>query len=129
MATYTNLLTLDCINTLKYAIFIKFTMKKIANRIDFRDKSLMSEGWVAFGGGSMFDSEKPETQMGEVAEMIAYPQVKFNRFLYSDDLVLVALKEPFTLTRYVGAICLPEKEIEPRQICVTAGWGYTSPGG
>lgn len=89
----------------------------------------MSEGWVAFGGGSMFDQNKPETQISEVSEMVPYPQVKFNRFLYSDDLVLVALKQPFSLTRYVGAICLPEKEIDPIHICVTAGWGYSSPGG
>lgn len=95
----------------------------------FRDKSLSSEGWLAFGGGSMFEVEKPDTQVRVVSEIIAHPQVKFNRFLYTNDFALVGLKEPFTLTRYVGAICLPEKEIEPRQICVTAGWGYTSPGG
>lgn len=61
--------------------------------------------------------------------MIPHPQAIYNRFHYDNDIVLVGLKEPLTFTQYVGAICLPEKEIEPRQICVTAGWGYTSPGG
>uniref|UniRef100_A0A1B6DTY3 Peptidase S1 domain-containing protein n=2 Tax=Clastoptera arizonana TaxID=38151 RepID=A0A1B6DTY3_9HEMI len=98
------------------------------NCLHSKDKSLSADGWVAFGGGSMFDTDKPETQTRFVSEIVAHPQVKFNRFLFSNDIALVGLKEPFTLTRYVGAICLPEKEIEPRQICVTAGWGYTSPG-
>ncbi|XP_075236537.1 uncharacterized protein LOC142333391 [Lycorma delicatula] len=98
------------------------------NCLHSKDKTLSAEGWVVFGGGSIFETEKPETQTKDVLEMIPHPQAKYNRFHYDNDIVLVGLKEPLTFTQYVGAICLPEKEIEPRQICVTAGWGYTSPG-
>jgi hypothetical protein len=94
-----------------------------------RDKTLTAENWVAFGGGSMFETDKPETQITEVRSITAYPQVKYNQFLYNNDIALIELNQPLTFTRNVGAICLPEKEIEPRQLCVTAGWGYTSPGG
>jgi len=77
----------------------------------------------------MFETDKPETQIREVRSIIPYPQVKYNQFLYNNDIALIELNQPLMFTRNVGAICLPEKEIEPRQICVTAGWGYTSPGG
>jgi hypothetical protein len=94
-----------------------------------RDKMLNADSWVAFGGGSMFETDKPETQIREVRSIVPYPQVKYNQFLYNNDLALIELSQPLVFTRYVGAICLPDKEIEPRQLCVTAGWGYTSPGG
>ncbi|PSN42124.1 hypothetical protein C0J52_19796, partial [Blattella germanica] len=94
----------------------------------FMDKTLTPDSWVAFGGGSMFETDKPETQIREVRSIIPYPQVKYNQFMYNNDIALVELIQPMTFTRYVGAICLPEKEIEQRQLCVTAGWGYTSPG-
>ncbi|XP_069682379.1 uncharacterized protein [Periplaneta americana] len=98
------------------------------NCLHLRDNSLKAESWVAFGGGSMFETDKPDTQIREVRSIIPYPQVKYNQFLYNNDIALIELSEPLMFTRYVGAICLPEKEIEPRQLCVTAGWGYTSPG-
>ena len=90
---------------------------------------MSADSWVAFGGGSMFETDKPETQIREVRSIIPYPQVKYNQFMYNNDIALVELIQPLSFTRYVGAICLPEKEIEQRQLCVTAGWGYTSPGG
>ncbi|XP_071443070.1 transmembrane protease serine 5-like [Hetaerina americana] len=98
------------------------------NCLHMREKSLLPDGWVAFGGGSTFDKDKPETQIRTVKSIVPYPQVKYNRFLYNHDVALVELMEPLTFTQSVGAICLPEKPIEPRQLCVTAGWGYTSPG-
>ncbi|KAJ9589246.1 hypothetical protein L9F63_017545 [Diploptera punctata] len=98
------------------------------NCLHLRDKTLSADSWVAFGGGSMFETDKPETQIREVRSIIPYPQVKYNQFMYNNDIALVELIQPLSFTRYVGAICLPEKEIEQRQLCVTAGWGYTSPG-
>lgn len=44
-------------------------------------------------------------------------------------MVLVELSSPLTLRQNVAAICLPDKDIEPRQLCVTAGWGINKPGG
>nr|CAD7425849.1 unnamed protein product [Timema monikensis] len=98
------------------------------NCIKHRDKSLSPNSWVVFGGGSMFDRDKPDTQIREVRTIVPHPQVKYNQFLYNHDIVLIELTQSLEFTRYVSAICLPEKEIEPRQLCVTAGWGYTSPG-
>ncbi|KAG8238853.1 hypothetical protein J437_LFUL018678 [Ladona fulva] len=98
------------------------------NCLHMREKSLTADGWVAFGGGSTFEKDKPETQIRSVRSIVPYPQVKYNRFLYNHDIALVELAEPLSFTRSVGAICLPEKPIEPRQLCVTAGWGYTAPG-
>jgi secreted trypsin-like serine protease len=43
--------------------------------------------------------------------------------------VLVELAKPLTMTRNVSAMCLPDKDIEPRQLCVIAGWGVSKPGG
>lgn len=77
----------------------------------------------------MFEEDKPETQIRQVNSIVPHPQVKYNQILYNNDVTLVELTEPLVFTRYVGAICMPEKEIEPRQLCVTAGWGYTAPGG
>nr|CAD7264850.1 unnamed protein product [Timema shepardi] len=98
------------------------------NCIKHRDKSLSPNSWVVFGGGSMFDRDKPDTQIREVRTIVPHPQVKYNQFLYNHDIVLIELTQSLEFTRYVSPICLPEKEIEPRQLCVTAGWGYTSPG-
>nr|CAD7447545.1 unnamed protein product [Timema bartmani] len=98
------------------------------NCIKHRDKSLSPNSWVVFGGGSMFDTDKPDTQIREVRTIVPHPQVKYNQFLYNHDIALIELTQSLEFTRYVSAICLPEKEIEPRQLCVTAGWGYTSPG-
>ncbi|XP_068086378.1 uncharacterized protein [Anabrus simplex] len=98
------------------------------NCLHLRDKQMLPTNWVAFGGGSMFEVDKPETQIREVQNIVPYPQVKYNQFLFNNDIALIELSQPLQFTRYVGAICLPEKDIEPRQLCVTAGWGYTSPG-
>lgn len=56
-------------------------------------------------------------------------QAKYSQFLYNNDVVLVELSSPLTLSPNVSAICLPEGDIQPRQLCVTAGWGVSSPGG
>lgn len=76
----------------------------------------------------MFD-KNPDTQMRTVRTIVPYPQVKYNQLLYTHDIALVELQNPLQLTNKVGAICLPEKDIESQQICVTAGWGFSNPGG
>lgn len=76
----------------------------------------------------MFDKNM-DTQMRSVHSIVPYPQVKYNQLLYTHDIALVELQNPLQLTNKVGAICLPEKEVESEQICVTAGWGFSNPGG
>ena len=42
------------------------------------------------------------------------------------NLVLLKMKKPFTLTKYVQPACLPEKKlkIKPGTQCATTGWGW-----
>lgn len=57
-------------------------------------------------------------------------KAKYLQFEYINDAVLVELREPLQFGRNVSAVCLPNKDIEPKQqLCVTAGWGVTKPGG
>ncbi|EZA49849.1 Atrial natriuretic peptide-converting enzyme [Ooceraea biroi] len=60
-----------------------------------------------------------------VKNIMPYPQVKYNQFLYNNDIVLIELEEPLIFSRNVSAACLPRQTIQPRQICVTAGWGFS----
>ncbi|XP_063223858.1 uncharacterized protein LOC134531825 isoform X2 [Bacillus rossius redtenbacheri] len=98
------------------------------NCLKSKDKALAPDTWAVFAGGSMFDEDKPERQIRKVQAIVPHPQAKFNQFVFNDDLALVRLADPLALTRYVSAVCLPEEEIEPRQLCVTAGWSYAAPG-
>ena len=97
------------------------------NCLHIKDRSLSNKDWVAYAGGSMFD-KNPDTQMRSVRTIVPYPQVKYNQLLYTHDIALVELQNPLQLTNKVGAICLPEKNVESQQICVTAGWGFSNPG-
>lgn len=54
--------------------------------------------------------------------------MKYNQFLYNNDIALVELEKPLTFSRNVSAICLPKhpiQQFQPRQICVMAGWGFS----
>lgn len=61
--------------------------------------------------------------------MVFLLQTKFIQTQYNNDIVLIRLNAALTLSTNVSAICLPDKEIEPRQLCVIAGWGTSQPGG
>ena len=80
-------------------------------------------------GSTVFEAEKENAETRRIVKVVPHPQVKFNQFLFSNDLALVKLDEPLQFTANVGAVCLPEQEIQPRQICVTAGWGLNGPEG
>lgn len=82
-----------------------------------------------FGGSTVFETEKENGETRKIAAIIPHPQVKFNQFLFSNDLALVKLDEPLPFSSTIGAVCLPEQEIQPVQICVTAGWGMDTPQG
>lgn len=86
-----------------------------------------------FGGAPMFEVEKDE-KARNISSIIPYPQVKFNQFLYSNDIALIELEKPLVFSNEIGAVCLPENEIKPntkdgnQPICITAGWGTDEPG-
>lgn len=64
-----------------------------------------------------------------VSRIISHPGVKFEKLRYFNDTVLVELGVPYDLSDEVNTICLPEKNVDDKQPCVTAGWSYESPGG
>ncbi|KAJ8673680.1 hypothetical protein QAD02_004942 [Eretmocerus hayati] len=76
-----------------------------------------SSGWQLFVGGNLLKPHK-------VKNIVPYPQVKYNQFLYNNDIAFVELEEPLTFSRNVSAVCLPSQLLQPRQLCVTAGWGF-----
>ncbi|KOC69873.1 Atrial natriuretic peptide-converting enzyme [Habropoda laboriosa] len=77
-----------------------------------------SSGWQLFTGENLLKAHP-------VRNIIPYPQVKYNQFLYNNDIALVELEKPLTFSRNVSAVCLPKHPIQPRQICVMVGWGFS----
>ncbi|XP_063991709.1 mucin-2-like isoform X2 [Diachasmimorpha longicaudata] len=63
-------------------------------------------------------------QSTKVKSIVPYPEVKYNQFLYDNDFVLIELLEPLVFSRNVSAVCLPSQQFQPRDLCVTAGWGF-----
>ncbi|XP_046743440.1 microtubule-associated protein futsch-like [Diprion similis] len=80
-------------------------------------KYRQSNGWQLFTGSDLLTPHA-------VKSIVPYPQVKYNQFLYNNDMTLVELEEPLVFSRNVSAVCLPQHPIQPRQLCVTAGWGF-----
>ncbi|XP_068180372.1 trypsin-3 [Antennarius striatus] len=57
------------------------------------------------------------------------PHPKFNSLTNNNDLMLIKLKTPAYLNRYVSIALLPRHEasISEGRMCRVSGWGYTSP--
>lgn len=49
-----------------------------------------------------------------VKNIVPYPQVKYNQFLYNNDIALIELEEPLTFSRNISAVCLPRQPIQVR---------------
>jgi hypothetical protein len=86
--------------------------------------------WILYAGSTNFfsNADNSTTQVGQIKRILPHPQAKFAQFEFANDVVLVELAKPLTMTRNVSAMCLPDKDIEPRQLCVIAGWGVSKPG-
>ncbi|KAK6644833.1 hypothetical protein RUM43_001106 [Polyplax serrata] len=97
------------------------------NCLKMDNKNLNEQDWKLFGGATTFDTDNGSGETRKIIAIIPHPRVKFNQFLFSNDLALVKIEQPLLFSSNTGAICLPEQEIQPRQICVTAGWGMNSP--
>lgn len=67
-----------------------------------------SNGWQLFTGENLLKAHP-------VRNIIPYPQVKYNQFLYNNDIALVELEKPLSFSRNVSAICLPK---HPIQVCI-----------
>lgn len=79
-----------------------------------------------------------------VKKFVQHPSYKFKTLIADYDVLLVHLDEPLDLKRtsneinedafteksdHISAICAPQTATEPGSWCVTAGFGYTTPGG
>lgn len=89
-----------------------------------RNKNVNVDDWRLFSGSTKF--EPGQTEGHNVTSIVAYPQAHFNQFLYDNDVALVEVAGALTFSENIGAVCLPDKQPEPMQLCVTAGWGVNS---
>jgi len=74
-------------------------------RIFFLFSNRLSDGWKLFVGGNLL---KPY----RVKNIVPYPQVKYNQFLYNNDIALIELSEPLVFSRNVSAVCLPSQSLQ-----------------
>lgn len=70
-----------------------------------------SNGWQLYTGENQLKAHP-------VRSIIPYPQVKYNQFLYNNDIALVELAKPLTFSRNVGAVCLPKHPFQVSSIPV-----------
>jgi hypothetical protein len=91
------------------------------------DESLLPEQWEAISSKSRVANEQNLTKRS-VSRIISHPGIKFEKFRYFNDSVLVELSVPYDLSDEVNTICLPEQVVDNKQPCVSAGWSYESPG-
>nr|CAH7723903.1 unnamed protein product [Callosobruchus chinensis] len=63
-----------------------------------------------------------------VRRVVPHPQAKFDQFEYNSDAVLLELYKPLNINSNVSAACLPEEDIEPRQLCIVVGYEANKPG-
>lgn len=50
-------------------------------------------------------------------------QAKFKQFLYTGDFVLLELEEAIQFSEWASSACLSNSQIDPTELCMTAGWG------
>lgn len=62
-------------------------------------------GWQLFTGGDMLKGYLVKT-------IVPYPQVKYNQFLYNNDIALIELEKPLAFSRNISAVCLPRQPIQ-----------------
>lgn len=90
--------------------------------------TVMGTAGVGAGGGDGAGGRAGGAQVREVAALVAHPGARKGPLLLSPDLALARLARPLDFGPDVGAVCLPQRPIEPRQLCVMAGWGRPAPG-
>lgn len=110
----------------------------------FRDPAPFD--WKVIVGSAEPTETNPDVVIRTVKKFVQHPSYKFRTLIADYDVVLVQLNEPLILNRqlsvpavqfenirtandHVSAICPPQHQTEPGSWCVTAGWGYTNPGG
>ncbi|XP_043558318.1 serine protease 56 [Chiloscyllium plagiosum] len=72
-----------------------------------------------------YDLKKQDTEekILQINRIITHP--KFNQRTFNNDIALLELTEPITISEHVNFVCLPESvgELPPGTMCYIAGWG------
>lgn len=82
-------------------------------------------------GNAQPNESDPHTISRRIAEFVIHPNYKFRTMVSSNDLMLVRIRDELLFdheTSTIGPICLPNR-VDTSAFCVTAGYGYTHPGG
>jgi len=61
--------------------------------------------WQLFTAGNMLKGHT-------VKNIVPYPQVKYDQFLYNNNIALIELREPLVFSKNVSAVCLPKQPIQ-----------------
>lgn len=96
--------------------------------------------WKVVAGNADPSETDPDRQISRsILRFVQHPSYKLILTLLADfDVMLVQLSSPLPLAApstvapgapVVSPICMPERPTPPGTRCVTAGWGYTNPGG
>ena len=85
--------------------------------------------WVVFAGPSGYSPSASESaQIKLVKTIVTHPGARRGQHLVTSDLALVQIHDGLTFNSLVSPLCLAEEKIQPRQLCVTAGWTSSSEG-
>ncbi|CAH1187528.1 unnamed protein product [Phyllotreta striolata] len=85
---------------------------------------IAADDWYLYAGGTP-DGDNSTTQIRQLERIVTHPQSKLSSTGFSNDVVLLRLENPVNLNVNVSAICLPTRPVQPRQLCIVAGWGLT----
>ncbi|XP_059362160.1 trypsin domain-containing protein [Carassius carassius] len=102
--------------------------------------SLINDRWVVSAAHCTFSQGRLSVRLGrhnlvtaenteqriEAEKMIPYP--KYNDQPHNNDIMLIKLKQPATLNKYVKPIPLPKKCHSVGERCLVSGWGRTEDG-
>lgn len=112
-----------CTSTLVTPLWAVTSYSCIAGRTS---QPINEDDWFLYAGGTK--KGDITSQVRKLSEIVIHPQTKFSNFGFKNDIVLLKMRKPVNINVNVSAVCLPNDGIEPRQLCVVAGWGINKPG-
>ncbi|XP_055891497.1 trypsin-like [Biomphalaria glabrata] len=84
--------------------------------------------YEVLAGHHKFDISQSEVGDQRVAVKTIKVHENFNQNTYSNDIAMITLTSPLTITSYVTPACLPSVSDSLEPTCTVAGWGKTNGG-